>query len=186
MELDIDGAREARPYSRSEYLGRFAWALVTPLFRWSPRPLYGWRRFLLRTFGARVGRDVHIHPSVRIMLPWNLTIADQASIGDAALVYNLGPIDIGRRATVSHLAHLCAGSHDYQDAKLPLLRLPISIGADAWICAQALVGPGVVIGDGAVVAAGAVVTRSVDPWSVVAGNPARLVKQRVMRGEAST
>jgi putative colanic acid biosynthesis acetyltransferase WcaF len=185
VKLDINAARAARPYSRAEYLGRIAWALATPLFRCSPRPLYGWRRWLLRAFGATVGRDVRIHPSVRIMLPWNLAIADQASLGDRVLVYNLGPVRIGERATVSHLAHLCAGSHDYLDARLPLLRVPITIGADAWICAQAFIGPGVVIGNGAVVGSGAVVNRSVDPWAVVAGNPAKWVKQRVMRADGS-
>lgn len=181
MALDIDAARAARPYSVREYCGRALWSLATPLFRLSPRPCYGWRRWLLRRFGASVGRDVRIHPSTRIVIPWNLTIGDQASLGDRVLVYNLGMVRIGSRATVSHLAHLCAGSHDYQDPRLPLLRMQIEIGADAWVCAQGFVGPGVEIGEGAVVAACAVVTRSVEPWSVVAGNPARLIKQRVLR-----
>lgn len=184
MALDIAAARAARPYSVLEYFGRGLWALATPLFRLSPRPCYGWRRWLLRRFGASVGRDVRIHPSTRIVIPWNLIIEDQASLGDRVLVYNLGMVRIGACATVSHLAHICAGSHDYLDPRLPLLRLPIEIGADAWVCAQAFVGPGVKIGDGAVVAACSVVTRSVEPWSVVAGNPAKPVKQRVMRKDA--
>lgn len=185
MTLDIQAARAARPYSRSEYLGRLLWALATPLFRLSPRPCYGWRRWLLRRFGACVGRDVRIHPTARIVIPWNLTIGDQASLGDRVLVYNLGPVRIGPRATVSHLAHLCAGSHDYLDPRLPLLRVPIEIGADAWVCAQAFIGPGLKVGDGAVVAAGAVVTRAVEPWTVVAGNPARPIKPRVMRTDSA-
>lgn len=184
MSLDIDAARSARPYSRNEYIGRVLWALATPLFRLSPRPLYGWRRVLLRAFGASVGRDVRIDPSARITIPWNLRIGDQASLGDRALVYNLGPVTIGPRSTVSHLAHLCAGSHDYRDPALPLLRLPITIGADAWICAQAFVGPGLELGDGCVVAAGAVVTRPVAPWTVVGGNPAVLLRKRELRGDA--
>ena len=181
MALDIDAARAARPYSTLEYLGRALWALTTPLFRLSPRPCYGWRRWLLRRFGASVGREVRIHPSARIVIPWNLIVGDQASIGDRVLVYSLGMVRIGPRATVSHLAHLCAGSHDYRDSRLPLLRLPIEIGADAWVCAQAFVGPGAKIGEGAVVAACAVVTGTVEPWVVVAGNPARSVKERLMR-----
>lgn len=185
MTLDINAARSARPYSTSEYLGRVLWALAIPLFRLSPRPCYRWRRVLLRCFGATIGREVRIHPSARIVIPWNLTIGDEASLGDRVLVYNLGPVRIGPRATVSHLAHLCAGSHDYLDPRLPLMRLPIEIGADAWICAQSFVGPGLSIGAGAVVAACAVVTRPVDPWAVVAGNPARFVKLRVMRSGAS-
>lgn len=184
MTLDIDAARLARPYTRKEYLGRVLWALATPLFRLSPRPLYGWRRVVLRAFGATVGRDVRIHPSARIAIPWNLRIGDQASVGDRALVYNLGPVTIGPRSTVSHLAHLCAGSHDYRDPALPLLRLPITIGADVWICAQAFVGPGLELGDGCVVAGGAVVTRPVAPWTVVGGNPAVPIRERVMRGDA--
>ena len=97
------------------------------------------------------------------------------------LVYSLGPVRIGPRSTVSHNAHLCAGSHDYRDPALPLLRLPVTIGADAWICAQSFVGPGAVVGDGAVVGAGAVVSGAVEAWTVVAGNPARFVKKRVLK-----
>ena len=181
MTLDIDAARSARPYSRNEYLGRVLWALATPLFRLSPRPLYGWRRLLLRAFGASVGRDVRIHPAARIAIPWTLRIGDKSSIGDRALIYNLGPVTIGPRSTVSHLAHVCAGSHDHLDPALPLLRPPITIGADAWICAQAFVGPGLELGDGCVVAAGAVVTRPVAAWTVVGGNPAVRIGDRVMR-----
>lgn len=183
MSLDIDAARAARPYSNREYLGRILWMLATPLFRLSPRPLFAWRRFLLRCFGAHVGRRVNIYPSARIEIPWNLSIGDDASIGERVLVYSLGPVEIGPRATVSHNAHLCAGSHDYRDPGLPLLRLPITIGAEAWVCAQAFVGPGVTIGEGAVVGAGAVATAPVDAWAVVAGNPAVFVKRRQLRGK---
>jgi putative colanic acid biosynthesis acetyltransferase WcaF len=149
-----------------------------PLFRLSPRPLFGWRRFLLRCFGARVGGHVHVYPSARITLPWNLDIGDGASIGENALVYNLGPVRIGARATISHLAHLCAGTHDHRDPSLPLLRTPITIGEDAWVCAQALVGPNVTVGEGAIVGAGAVAMRDVPSWTIVAGNPATFVKHR--------
>ena len=180
MNLDIQTARMARPYSKKEYVGRVLWMLAWPLFRCSPRPMFGWRRFLLRCFGANVGRKVHIYPSARIEIPWNLRIGDEASLGENVLVYSLGPVDIGPRTTVSHNAHLCAGSHDYRNPRLPLLRLPIRIGADAWICAQSFIGPGVVVGDGAVVGAAAVVTGPVDGWTVVAGNPAKFIKHRVL------
>jgi putative colanic acid biosynthesis acetyltransferase WcaF len=184
MTLDIDAARAARPYTAREYAGRALWSLATPLFRFSPRICYGWRRWMLRAFGASVGSGVRIHPAARIAIPWMLAIGDQASVGDRALIYNLGMVRIGARATLSHLAHACAGSHDYQDRRLPLQRLPIEIGADAWICSQAFVGPGVVVGEGAVVAAGAVVTAAVAPWTVVGGNPARMLKARVMQEDA--
>jgi len=181
VSLEIHVARAARPYTRNEYIGRVMWALVMPLFRFSPRVAFGWRRWLLRRFGASVAAGVHVYPSVRVVIPWNLRIDADAAVGEDVLLYNLGPIHIGARATVSHRAHLCAGSHDYADPTLPLLRLPISIGAQAWVCADAFVGPGVTVGEGAVVGAAAVVMRDVQPWAVVAGNPAVFVKQRVLR-----
>ena len=181
MTLDIAAAREARPYSRREYLGRIAWMLATPFFRLSPRPLFGWRRWLLRLFGARVGRRVNIYPSARIEIPWNLDIGDEASIGERVLVYNLGKVSIGPRATVSHNAHLCAGTHDYRDPRLPLLRLPIRIGADAWVCAAAFVAPGSDVGEGAVVGAGSICSGDVEAWTVVSGNPAVFRKRRELR-----
>ena len=86
---------------------------------------------------------------------------------------------------IDYRAHLCAGTHDYRDPALPLLRSPIHIGADAWICAQALVGPGVEIGDGAIVGAGAVAMQHVAPWTIVAGNPAQFICKREMRETAT-
>lgn len=135
---------------------------------------------MLRLFGAQVGRNAHVYASARVYLPWNLTLGDEASIGEWAVIYNLGPVSIGARATISHRAHLCAGTHDYRNPSLPLLRLPITIGPQAWVCADAFVGPNVRVGDGAVVGAGAVVVRDVEPWQIVAGNPARLVKMRCL------
>ena len=155
-----------------------------PLFRFSPRPLFGWRRFLLRLFGARIGRDAHVYPTTRIYIPWNLELGDEASIGEWVLVYNLGLISIGDRATISHRSHLCAGTHDHRDPNLPLLRLPIEIGAQAWVCADAFIGPGRRVGEGAIVGAAAVVVRDVPPWQIVAGNPARFVKPREIVGRS--
>lgn len=133
---------------------------------------------MLRLFGAKIGRHVQIHPSVRIFLPWNLEVGDWSSIGFDALVYSLGRVTIGERVTISQRAHLCAGSHDYRDRAMLLLKPPITIGDGAWICADAFVGPGVNVGEGAVLGARSVVMRSVERNSVMAGNPARRVADR--------
>lgn len=178
--LNVESCRRLKPYSSREYLGRVLWTMASPLFRFSPRPFFGWRRLLLRLFGAHIGSEAHVYPSARIYLPWNLSMGNQASIGEWALVYNLGPVTIGERATISHRAHLCAGTHDYRDPNLPLLRLPIAIGAQAWICADAFVGPGRSVGEGAIVGAGAVVVEDVPRWQIVAGNPARVIKPRTL------
>ena len=135
----------------------------------------------MRLFGAKIGRDVHIHPTARIAVPWNLHIADEASVGESAILYSLGLIFIGRRATVSQHAHLCAGTHDHHCADMPLIKSPISIGAGAWICADAFVGPGVTIGEMAVVGARAVVIKDIAPNAIVVGNPSRVVGERQSR-----
>jgi len=154
------------------------WGFGGVLFRFSPRPCFAWRRAVLRWFGASLGEQVNLYPSSRIYFPWNLTAGDWSAIGEDALIYNLGPVSLGRRVTISHRAHLCAGTHDYTQADLPLLKPPIRIGNEAWICADAFIGPGVTVGEGAVVGACAVVVKDVEPWTVVAGNPARVIKKR--------
>ena len=178
--LDVRTNRAARKYTRREMALRVLWLAGQYLVRLSPRPFFGWRRFVLRLFGARVGPHAHVHNSTRVTMPWNLTLGAWAAVGEDVLVYNLGPVEIGERATVSHRAHLCAGTHDYRRPDLPLLKPPITVGPQAWVCADAFVGPGVTVGEGAVVGAAAVVTRDVPPWAVVAGNPARPVKTRVL------
>ncbi len=180
MNLDIKSNRSSRKWSQSELARRLLWSVVSCLFRYSPRLLWGWRTLLLRCFGATVGRHVQIYPSVRIFAPWNLSIGDYSAIGFDALVYNPGPVMIGQRVTVSQRAHLCAGSHDCRDATMPLLKLPITIGNDAWVCADAFIGPGVVVGDGAVVGGRAAVFKDVQPWTVVGGNPAKKIGDRTL------
>lgn len=155
------------------------WIFLWPLFRLSPRPYFwGWRRVLLRLCGARIANQVHVHPSVRIAIPWNVDLGPYAAVGDGATLYSLGPIHIGARATISQGAHLCAGTHDWRDPAMPLLKLPIVIGPDAWICAEAYVGPGVTVGEAAIVGARAVVTKDVAPSAIVVGNPAREIGRR--------
>jgi len=176
--LDVEENRRAQKYSPNEMGRRVCWMLLRPLFRFSPRPCFGWRNFLLRLLGARIGLDVHIYNSATIYYPWQLVAGDECAIGEEAYIYNLGRVTIGARATISHRAHLCAGTHDYTKPDFPLLRPPITIGEQAWICAEAFVGPGVTVGEGGLVGAGAVVTKDVAPWIIVAGNPAREIKRR--------
>lgn len=181
--VDVRANRGARKYTRSETLGRVLWGAARPLFRFSPRPWFRFRAALLRLFGARIGSGVHIYNTAIIYLPWMLEAQEDASVGEWALIYNLGPVTLGPRATVSQRAHLCAGTHDYLKTSMPLLRPPIAVGADAWVCADAYVGPGVEIGAGAIVGARAVVVGNVEPWTIVAGNPARRIKDRPQHGD---
>ena len=180
--LDIAANRRSRNYSKREIFRRLLWSAGRLLFRFSPRPCFGWRRLVLRCFGATIGTNVNTYPSTWIYFPWNLKVGDWSAIGEEAFIYNLGPVTIGQKATISHRAQLCAGTHDYTRPELPLVKSAIVIQDQAWVCANAFVGPGVNIGEGAIIGACCVVTKTVAPWSIMAGNPAKLIKQRVLKG----
>lgn len=176
--LEIQSNRQVRKWSRRELIGRVAWGAVRPLFRWSPKIFWGWRRWLLRSFGAEVGQDVRIDPTARVFIPWNLSIGDWSAVGAMAELYNLGHLRIGTQVTISQRAHLCGGTHDLSSADLPLVKATIEIGSGAWICADAFVGPGVCIGSMAIVGARAVAMKDVDEHAIVAGNPATIIGRR--------
>jgi len=168
-------------FSWRHKLGRAAWGVVYTLaFRPSPKPLHFWRRWLLRLMGARIEEGANIHPSVTIWAPWNLTMRRLACLAPHVDCYNVAPVEVGERATVSQYSYLCGATHDYERLDLPLIPAPISIGAYAWICADVFIAPGVTVGEGAVVGARSSVYKDVQPWTVVAGNPARFVKRRVL------
>jgi putative colanic acid biosynthesis acetyltransferase WcaF len=181
--LPIDHAtnQAVRKYTRSEQARRIVWALGRWLIVLSPRPFFGWRRAVLRLFGARIGAHVNIYPTAHLYMPWNVEIGDWSALGEDVLVYSLGKVRIGRSVTLSYRSHVCAGTHDLNDPTLPLLKPPVLIEEGVFVGTEAFIGPGVTIGRGAVVGARAVVVKDVEPLNVVAGNPARLIGHRQFR-----
>jgi putative colanic acid biosynthesis acetyltransferase WcaF len=150
------------------------------LAAWTPPFLHGWRRLILRAFGARIGRGVFVYGSTRIWYPPYLTMGDFATLGPRVNCYNQAPIGIGAFAIVSQGATLCAGTHDYEDPDFQLRTRPIVLGANCWIAAEAFVGPGVRVGDFAVLGARGVAMRSLEANTIHAGNPAMPVKRRAL------
>lgn len=177
----------APSFSLGNRVRRAAWSLAWLLLaRWTPSPLHGWRRLLLRLFGARLGRGVVVYGSATIWDPRNLEMAEKASLGPRVICYNMAKITLGAYAVASQGAHLCAGSHRTDDPNFQLISKPIAIGARAWIAADAFVGPGVTIGEGAVLGARGVATRDVPAWTIWAGNPARQIRTRpVLTGQGA-
>ncbi len=176
--VDFRTNRAARKYGPLEQLRRIAWAAGRWLLRLSPRPCFAFRRAVLRLFGARIGQHVHVYPSTHLYMPWNVKIGDWSALGEDVLVYSLGKVTIGEKVTLSYRAHVCAGTHDFSDPTLPLLKLPVILEDGAWIGTEAFIGPGVVVKTGAIVGARAVVVKDVEPMLIVAGNPARVVGRR--------
>jgi len=168
-------------------LARATWNLVwLLLYRPSPTPLHGWRRFLLRLFGAKIGRGAHPYPSARIWAPWNLEMGDYSCLSHNVDCYCVDRITLGAWSTVSQYSFLCTASHDYTDPAMPLITAPITLGERVWVTADVFIAPGVTIGDGAVVTARSSVFHDIEPWTVAAGNPARPVKPRLLRSTTST
>lgn len=161
-------------------LVRLVWGIVYVfLFRPSPRPFYGWRAFLLRCFGAKLGKGCHIYPKARIWAPWNLICEDVVAIADEGIIYNPKRVFLGSHSTISQQAYLCGATHDHNDPAFPLVAGSIRVDAYAWVCARATVQLGVHVGEGAVLGLGAVATKNLDPWSIYVGIPARKIKNRI-------
>lgn len=171
------------PYSRWDKMRRLVWTLTWGvLARPLPKSMgSGWKRGLLRMFGAKIAPTAVVYSSATVFKPWLLTMDDHACLASGVDCYNAAPVHIGAYATVSQRAFLCTASHDITDPDHHQTQAPITIGPRAWVCAEAFVGQGVTIGEGAVVAARAVCVKDVEPWTVVGGNPARFIKKRILR-----
>jgi putative colanic acid biosynthesis acetyltransferase WcaF len=176
--LDIPRHRANENYRPEEYRRRVLWMAVRPLLRLIPRFAYELRNRILRAFGAKIGHSVRIYPDVDIFFPWNLELGDEVTIGPRVQLYSLGPIHIGAGTLVSYGVHFCAGSHDYRQANLPLLKPAIRLGEGIWVCTEAFIGPGVEVGDFSIIGARAVVVSSFEEASIIGGNPARRLKER--------
>jgi putative colanic acid biosynthesis acetyltransferase WcaF len=160
-------------------MARAVWYLVRALlFRPSPPPLHAWRAFLLRLFGARLGKKCHIYSKAVIWAPWNLRCDDGACIADGAVIYNAAPVHLHSHAIVSQDAYICTATHDINDPAFPMITAPIVLGAYSWVCARACVLPGVTVQEGAVLALCGVTSKDLDMWQVYAGIPARRTGSR--------
>ncbi len=155
------------------------WFVQDSLFRMSPQFLYGWRVWLLRLFGAKIGKGVIIRPTVRITYPWKVIIGDYVWIGDDVVLYSLGEIKIENNAVISQKSYLCTGSHDYEKATFDIYAEKIVVESEAWIATDVYIAPGVTIGRGAVIGARSSVFKDMPPMMICTGSPAKPVKHRM-------
>lgn len=167
------------PWSGSDRFLRLLWEFCWVVFcAWTPKPLNEWRLFWLRVFDAKIYGKPFVHQRARIAIPWNLILHDHACLGDRANAYNLGPIEIGRGATIAQEAYLSTGSHDFDKPGMPLVTAKITIGEDAFVGARVFVLPGITIGARSIVGACSVVTKDVPENVIAAGNPCKVLRTR--------
>ena len=146
----------------------------------SPLPGSRLRVWLLKLFGARIGRHVMIKPGVRVKFPWLLQIGDHTWIGEDVWIDNLAEVEIGDHCCLSQGAYLCTGNHDWSRPSFDLVVRPIRIQSQSWLAARSVVGPGVTVREGAVLGLGSVAVHDLQAWHVHLGSPARPVRLRVV------
>ncbi len=165
---------------RSGIIVQLWWFTQALLFKPSPQLLYGWRRFLLRLFGAKIGEKVIIRPSATITYPWKVSIGDYSWIGDNVELYSLGEIEIGNNVVISQKSYLCAASHDYTKEDFPIWSKKITIEDECWLATDVYIAPGITIGRGTVVGARSSVFKDLPSEKVCVGSPAKPIKDRVV------
>lgn len=182
-EKKIDLSQYHNALSRKHQMERLVWSMVWAVFaRPLPRSVgSGWKRFLLRLFGAKIHPTAVVYSSAKVYYPANLVMEEYACLASGVDCYNVASIHIGAQSTISQGSYLCTASHDITDPKNRLITKPIVIEAQAWVAADAFVGMGVTIGEGAVVGARSAVFKDVEPWTVVGGNPAKFIKKRIIK-----
>lgn len=183
MEQKIDLSKYQNTLSLKHQIVRFIWGIVWGLFaRPLPRSLgLGWKRALLRLFGAKIHPTAVIYSSAKVYFPQNLIMDAYSCLASDVDCYNVDIIHIGANTTISQGAFLCTASHDISNPLNPLITAPIIIEDQAWVAADAFVSMGVTIGQGAVVGARAAVFKDVEPWNIVGGNPAKVIKKRILQ-----
>lgn len=172
---------------RRHQVVRMLWGVVWAIgAKWLPRSVgSGWKRVLLRLFGAKIADTAVVYSSVSIYWPANLIMGEYSCLADGVNCYNVGQVVVEAYATVSQDATLCTASHDITSPTHELIVAPIKIERQAWVAAEAFVGMGVTVGEGAVVGARGVAVKDVEPWMIVVGNPACAVKKRTMKTAAT-
>lgn len=169
-------------YRPGSALKRGCWFVINGLFfKNALLPIYGWKVFLLRLFGARIGNGVIIKPGVSIKYPWFLTIGNHCWIGENVWIDNLGMVSLGNHVCISQGALLLCGNHNYRKTGFDLLVQPIMLEDGVWIGARSVVCPGVVCHSHAVLTVNSVAVQSLDAWGIYQGNPCIKIKTREMK-----
>ncbi|KSU82080.1 putative colanic acid biosynthesis acetyltransferase WcaF [Fictibacillus enclensis] len=179
MKINLDKYDQSW-YSRGKnsFIVLTWWLVQGTIFRFSLHNMYKWRNFLLRQFGAKIGKGVQVRASAKFTYPWKVSIGDNSWIGDNVNFYSLDEIQVGANCVISQESYLCTGSHNIKDPYFGLITNKIVIKDGSWVASDVFVYPGVIIGEMSVIAARSTVTKNIPANQVYAGSPAKYVKKR--------
>lgn len=164
---------------RNAFIVQLWWFVQGTFFSMSPQFMYGYRRSILRLFGAKIGKKVIIRPTVKIVYPWKVSIGDFSWIGDDVTLYSLGEIEIGVNVVISQKSYLCTGSHDYLKSDFPIYAKKITIKDEVWLATDVFVAPGITIEKKTVVGSRSSVYKNLPSNKICIGNPAKIIRERV-------
>ena len=161
------------------------WIVQAVAFPLSLHNFSFFRCWLLRLFGAKIGKKVVIRPRARFTYPWKVEIDDYSWIGDNVVFYSIDQIQIGSHCVISQKSYLCTASHDFQDRAFGLITAPIRIGNGTWVATDCFIAPGVSIGDNAVIGARSSVFKDIPSQQVAWGSPCNPQYVREMKKNAT-
>ncbi|MGK7930090.1 MAG: hormogonium polysaccharide biosynthesis acetyltransferase HpsU [Microcystaceae cyanobacterium] len=183
--VDADPWIDLSQYDQSWFdRGRSSWFIIlwwfiqAIAFPLTLHNAHGIRCWLLRRFGAKIGKGVSIRPTARFTYPWKVEIGDYSWIGDDVVFYSLDKITIGSHCVISQECYLCTGSHDINDDTFGLKTAPIIIGNGVWVAMDCLIAQGVIIGANSVIGARSSVLKSISAEKIAWGNPCRPQSKR--------
>ena len=161
---------------------RVLWFLVNTLFvRGTWNPCMGVKIWLLRIFGARIGKGLVIKNGVNIKFPWKLEIGNNVWLGESCWIDNLDKVFIGNNVCISQGALLLTGNHDYTLPTFDYRNAPIVVEDGAWVGAKSVVCPGVTISNHSILTVGTIVTKNTEAYGIYQGNPAVKIRIRSFR-----
>ena len=147
--------------------------------------IYLSNRLALKSMGVKIGKNLKTLPITTIENPSGISIGNNVWMSKNVALYASNGIKIGNDVTIAKDVSLISGDHAFSQKNVNINKqgmrkgdLPIIIGDDVWIGEKAIILKSVNIGNGWVVGAGSVVTKDALPYTVIAGNPATVIKKR--------
>ncbi len=183
--------RKQRGYSIPYVLKSFVFIFLYDCVRFIPTPIGEFARYLVLKLFCKKIESIWIRAGTAFFFPENISIGKRVSINDNVFINGYGGVEIGDDSGIAYGSALISEDHEFSDPDTPIRDQPkipgkIVIKNNVWIASHVTILKNVTIGEGSVIAAGSVVTRSIPPYCVAGGNPARVIRKRKRGSQAES